>query len=128
MLIIAPEPFKFSFLDLDCHHEANFSAVAVSSSLNSTYGKENINGVSNKPWVGGSVSSPIWVSVDFPNPIYLKNIKVTGGKVDLFSNNTLVTCHIDIFLLQYKTSKTGPWVRKGVCIVYYSYGSIMFSK
>jgi hypothetical protein len=102
------------FSNIDCNHEAKFSST-VSSSLNSTYGKENIGSSSDIPWVGGSNSSN-WVTLEFPKPIYLKSIHITGGKVDLYKNNTLVECHIDIFVLHYKSKSGGEWIRDKVCI------------
>ncbi len=91
------------------------SKITVSSTLNSNYPKENIKDLSNKPWVGGTTShSSNWVSLDFPDPIHLTNINMTGGEVDLYSNGTLVECYVTIFLLEYK-NKAGSWIRYQVC-------------
>ena len=105
----------FYLLNLDCKYLAKPSKITVSSSLNSNYTEENIKDLSNKPWVGGTTSyASNWVSLDFPNPIRLTNINMTGGEVDLYSNGTLVKCYVTKFWLDYK-NKTGSWNRYKVC-------------
>ena len=102
-------------LNLDCQHLAlSSSRIVVSSSL-PNYGKENIMGLSDKPWVGGTTEhSSNWFSVSFLNPIQLTHLEMDGGDVDLYSNGTLVKCYVPRFLLEYKT-KSGPWNKFPVC-------------
>ena len=102
-------------LNLDCQHLAlSSSRIVVSSSL-PNYGKENITGLSDKPWVGGTTEfSSNWISVSFLNPIQLTHLEMDGGDVDLYSNGTLVKCYVQRFLLDYKT-KSGAWNRFPVC-------------
>ena len=102
-------------LCLDCQHLALPSSTIVVSSSLSNYGKENIMGLSDKPWVGGTTEhSSNWFSLSFPKPIQLTHLEMDGGDVDVYSNGTSVKCYVQRFLLEYKT-KTGQWNKYPVC-------------
>lgn len=86
------------------------SAITVSSTLNSSYGKENIQGLSDTPWVGGGIAhSSNWLHLDWKEPILLKHLNVDGGYVDLYRNGTEVKCYVTRFTFSYK-NVTGNWV------------------
>jgi hypothetical protein len=104
---------RFYILNLDCQHSAvTGSTITVSSTLNSNYGKENIEGLSNTPWVAGGNSSN-WVSLEFSKPIRLAKIQTNGGDVNV--NGTLVKCYVQRLVLWYRNKTGGPWVRYQVC-------------
>ena len=95
------------YSNLDCQYTAVPSKITVTSTLNG-YGKENINNLSDTPWVG--VNSPDVVSLSFPNQILLTKLEMKGGDVDLYSNGTLVKCYVTRFWLHY-TNETGRWYK-----------------
>ena len=86
------------------------SNISISSSLSLKYGKDNVKGLSDTPWVGGRFVKGLsnWVTVHFPYPVILTNVVMTGGNVDVYHNGTLVNCYVQRFLLDYK-NESHPW-------------------
>ncbi|XP_028408092.1 receptor-type tyrosine-protein phosphatase S-like [Dendronephthya gigantea] len=100
--------FWISFC-IDCKDSpVSTSNITISSRLNRQHGAKSLKGLSDEPWVGGTGSSN-WVSLEFPKPIKLSSLSMTGG--DVVVNGTVVKCHVEIFLLEYKKERSTAWER-----------------
>ena len=95
------------YANLDCQYTAVPSNITVTSTLNPGYGKDNINGLFDTPWVGVGYPN---ISFNFPNQILLTKLEMKGGDVDLYDNGTMVKCYVTRFWLHY-TNETGRWYK-----------------
>ena len=97
-------------MNLDCQYSVvPNSRITVSSTLNSSYGKENIIGLSDMPWVGEGTSD--WFTLDFHNVILLTKLEMNGGDVNVYGNGTLVKCYVTRFWLYYMNNTAGQWYK-----------------